>query len=120
MCMGVDFKGRLYIYSVINYSGVVNKRVVIFCEDIRVLNFEVGVGSYRWVVGEKRIIKLKFYMYIIRKLWWLSYSREIRKKNKRIMLFIYIYIYLCVIIFFWYILVVVLLGESVKLCFVFC
>lgn len=45
--MGVDFKGRLYIYSVINYSGVVNKRVVIFCEDIRVLNFEVGVGSYR-------------------------------------------------------------------------
>lgn len=89
MCMGADSKGRLHIYSATNYSGAANKRVVIFCEDTRVLNFEVGAGSHRWVVGEKRTIKLKFYMHTIRKLWWPSHSRETRKKNKRIMSFIH-------------------------------
>lgn len=120
MCMGADSKGRLHIYSATNYSGAANKRVVIFCEDTRVLNFEVGAGSHRWVVGEKRTIKLKFYMHTIRKLWWPSHSRETRKKNKRIMSFIHTYIYLCVIILFWYTSVAVLSGESVKPCFVSC
>ena len=60
MCGGggwAECKGRLHIYS-----GVANKRVVIYCKVARVLSFEVGAGSHRGVAGEKRTFKANFFM----------------------------------------------------------